>query len=218
MKITDRDKLIIKWFGLFLVLVGIVYFGISPLTKRINTMETERQILQSQMDTTLISLAQETQIKQQETEAILKIQERFDRYILLESAADVEATLLPLLRQYAIEIDYFGITPAQVIAPVTTLRSYSDASYKLKTLIDDYSHTILTPTVLPQTDSQLIMVQVTYILGMSFDDYQSLSDDIDALERALWVSKTNYVFKDSLAELTFDIYMSQEPQLTQANE
>lgn len=209
MKISDRDKLIVKWFGLFLMVTSLWYFGIRPFGQYVASLDTERLTLQSQKEMADLDILMESQIQIDETVALKSIQENFERYTMMHGASEVEAYLRPLLDTYPTRIVYFGVSPAQVISPVTTLKVRSDLSYRLKILVDEYQQMTITPPTLPSTQSQVVMIQVNYQVEMSFEDYQMLLNDIDALDRAHYLSNSSYVFKDAIAELNFNVYMTQ---------
>lgn len=211
MKISERDKLIIKWFGLFLVGVTIWMLGISPLQTKLDEMETSKLSLETQKTMAELDIVQESAIQAQEQEAIAQIQTRFDRYTLFESADKLEAYLLPILSSVAIRTDYFGLSPVAVQTPVTTQKPQIEFDYKLKSLVEDYDRIVKTPPTLPTTQSTVLMVQANYVLGLTFEDYQTLLQTIDGLDHALRLSQSSYVFEDSVGELTFDLYMTQKP-------
>lgn len=212
MKISERDKLIVKWFGLFLIVVGVWFLGLEPFRKQIDILSEEKLNLETRKAVVETTILEEPQVAAQQKKALSQIQERFERYTLFSSAADVEAFLIPLILPYNISFDYFGITQPQVIAPVTTLKTRSNFAYRLKALVDEYDQIGSIQTEVPTTDSNLILVQITYLLRLSFEDYQNLITAIDQLDHALLLSKSSYDIEDGIGELTFDLYMTDKPE------
>jgi len=79
-------------------------------------------------------------------------------------------------------------------------------SYKIKELVDIYNNITTPSPTLPNTQSQLLKTQITYLVNVSFDDYKALLKTIDEMEVTILLSSSEYDFNDKVAELVFDIY------------
>lgn len=213
MNISTRDKLILKWFGIFLAAIALVYFGIFNLGNELQRVSTLHSELEAKRQLVEATLPTYPQVKATERLAEHTLATRLNRYLRPSTSDGVEAFMIPLLLPYNIQLDYFSRTETQVVVPTTTLTLQPDPAYRLKVLIDEFDATPAKDTTLPTTESDILRTQVTYRLSLGFEDYRRLIDGIAAADKALYLSASVYDFKDAAATLTFDLYMSDAPNL-----
>lgn len=206
MKITKRDMAILKWLGLFIAFYLIWTFVFIPMDKKNDANRQELNTLRIQEETTKATLPLRDTIAAQKLNVQTQIESQFGKFFDDSTAAQKEAFFVPFLGQFNVRFQYFEVSSTTVIVPKTTLSAKEKVTYKIKTLIDEYN-SIVTPVIaIPTTESELLKTKITYILGMSFSDFQRMSDEINKLDNSVIITTAAYDFADSSAELTFDIY------------
>ena len=206
MKITKKDLMYLKWLGLFLFVYVFWTFVWLPMSTKLeakqaelSSLKTAQTIAETTIPTYEATLNQETKVK---TEAAALFSKFFD----VQTPAQMEETLIPILTDHRARITYFEATGAMVVIPQTTLQNKEQLTYKIKELVDQYNNITNPTSELPVTESQLLKTQITYILDITFSDYRQLLETIDTMDISILLSSSSYDIKDGSAEMTFDIY------------
>lgn len=206
MKISKRDLAILKWLGIFLAFYLIWTFVFIPMDKKNEANLQHLRELRIQEETTKATLPLRETVAKQKLDAQTMIESQFRKFFDDTTAAQKEAFFVPFLTQFNVRFQYFEVTQTSVVVPKTTLGAKEAATYKIKSLIDEYNSIVAPAVTFPTTESELLKTKITYILGMSFDDFQRMCDAIYALDNSTIITTADYDFKDLNAELTFDIY------------
>jgi len=206
MKLTERDKILLKWLILIALFYSVWVFVLSPLNRIIDTRSAQLSELNLQKTITEATLPLYDSTLLKEKEVNTAIEKQFGQFFDVSSTAKLESYLIPLLNQFNVHYEFFEAVKTIVTAPTTTLSLSDASSYKIKELVDDYNQVVNTAKVLPTTQSTLLKSQVSYTLMMSFNDYIRLTDAIDQLNNSILISKSSYNIIDNTAQLSFDIY------------
>jgi len=206
MKISKRDLAILKWLGIFVAFYLIWTFVFIPMDKKNEVNLQHLKELRIQEQTTKATLPLRESIAQQKLDVQTLIESQFKQFFDDTTAAQKEAFFVPFLSQFNVRFQYFEVTQTVVVVPETTLGAKEVATYKIKALIDEYNSIVAPAVTFPTTESELLKTKITYILGMSFADFQRMSDAINALDNSIIITTADYDFKDLNVELTFDIY------------
>jgi len=206
MKITKKDMMYLKWLGLFVFVYVFWTFIWLPMSSKLEEKQNQlselkaaQTIAQATIPTYEATIAQEAKIK---AEAALLFSKFFD----VQTPAQMENYLIPILTDHNARITYFEVADASVVIPQTTLQNKEQLTYKIKELVDQYNNITSPTTDLPVTESQLLKTQITYILDISFSDYRTLLETIDGMDISILLSSSTYNIKDANAEMTFDLY------------
>jgi hypothetical protein len=206
MKITKKDIMYLKWLALFLFVYVFWTFVWLPMSTKLETkqgelaeLKTAQTIAQATIPTYDATIAQEIKIK---NEATLLFSKFFD----VQTPAQMEDYLIPILTDHKGRITYFEVADASVVIPQTTLQTKDQLTYKIKELVDQYNNITQPTTDLPVTESQLLKTQITYILDISFSEYRNLLETIDEMDISILLSSSSYNIEDASAEMTFDLY------------
>lgn len=206
MKISKRDLAILKWLGLIVVFYLVWAFVFVPMDKKNDVNRTALRNLRIQEETTKITLPLHDSIAAEMKDVQTLIESQFNAFFDASTPAQMESFLVPFLDQFNVKYQYFGVSATTVSIPQTTLSIKEQVTYKIKTLIDEYNQIIAPTVTFPTTDSELLKTKITYVLGMSFNDFLRLSDAIKLLDNSIIITTASYDFADLSAELTFDIY------------
>lgn len=206
MKITKRDLAILKWLGIFIAFYLVWTFVFIPMDKKNDANRLLLKSLRVQEETTKATLPLRESVASEKLDIQALIQSQFNQFFDDSTVAQKEAFFVPFLSQFNVRFQYFEVSPTTVIVPKSTLSAKEQVTYKIRTLIDEYN-SIVTPAVnIPTTKSELLKTKITYILGMSFADFQRMSDAVNKLDNSVIITTAAYDFADATAELTFDIY------------
>jgi hypothetical protein len=196
----------LKWLGLFVFVYVFWTFIWLPMSSKLeekqnllSELRTAQTIAQATIPTYEATIAQEAKIKAEA--AIL-----FSKFFDVQTPAQMEDYLIPILIDHNGHITYFEVADASVVIPQTTLQNKEQLTYKIKELVDQYNNITASTTDLPVTESQLLKTQITYILDITFSDYRTLLETIDGMEISILLSSSTYNIKDANAEITFDLY------------
>lgn len=206
MKITKKDMMYLKWLVLFVFLYAFWTFAWLPMSTNLEAKQAElanlklaQTVAQTTIPTYQATINQEITVK-------AEAQELFSKFFDVGTPAQMEDYLIPILSQHNGRITYFEVADAMVVIPQTTLQSKEQMTYKIKELVDQYNDITAPTTEIPVTESQLLKSKITYILDISFTDYQDLLRTIDAMDMSILLSSSSYQLSDATAELVFDIY------------
>ncbi|TFG82480.1 MAG: hypothetical protein E4G74_02620 [Erysipelotrichales bacterium] len=206
MKVSNRDIAILKWLGLFIGFYLVWSLVLVPMDKKIATNRTALDGLRIQEQTTKATIPLRDSIAAEKNDIRMLVESQFNQFFDDSTPAQMEAFFVPLLSQFNVRFNYFEVSPTTVVAPKTTLSIKEGATYKIKTLIDEYNLIVKPAIEIPTTESELLKTRITYLLSMSFNDFLALSDAIVALDNSILITTAAYDFTDSTVELTFDIY------------
>lgn len=204
----------LKWLGLFLIVYLFWTFVWTPMSNTLSLKQTQLADLKFAQTVALTTIPTYDSVVKQEIEVREKADVLFSKFFDVQTPAQTEATLIPILTQHQGKITFFEVAAATVVIPQTTLQTKEQLTYKIKELVDQYNDITLPSTTLPVTESQLLKTQITYLVTISFANYQTLLRTIDADEQSIILSASDYDTKDSLARLVFDIYSIEKIKLT----
>jgi hypothetical protein len=206
MKISLRDKMLLKWLGLFLVIFLIYQFIYSPIQNNLNAKESELNELIIQKEYTQATLPTYDAVLSTESETRILVLRKFDNFFDEFSADSVEAYLYPLFEKYNGSINYFQTALTQVVVPEIIVNDKEELNYKLKLLVDEYEKNVTVTEEGLVASSDLLKTNITYRLDISFTNYQLLIQEISELRTNILLSNASYVFEDGVASLDFDVY------------
>lgn len=206
MTITKKDLMYLKWLGLFVALYVFWTFIWLPMSTNLETKQQLLAQLKADQQSAQLTLPTYTAVANQEAATKLSAAEKFAKFFDVQTPAETEATLIPILKSHNGRILYFEVTAASVVIPQTTLENKEQLTYKIKELVDNYNDITTTTPELPVTESQLLKTQITYILDVSFANYRALLNTIDAMEVSILLSSSQYDLNDQTATLVFDLY------------
>jgi len=206
MKITKKDIMYLKWLGLFIAIYAFWTYLWLPMTTTLAAKQAELQELEIRYLVAEQTIPTKNTVANQENEAKAKAQLKFAQFFDVLTPAQTEAILVPMIKASGAKISYFQVADATVVIPETTLKLDEQLSYKIKELVDIYNNITTPSPTLPNTQSQLLKTQITYLVNVSFDDYKALLKTIDEMEVTILLSSSEYDFNDKVAELVFDIY------------
>lgn len=214
MTISKKDLMYLKWLGLFVALYAFWTFVWTPMSNTLSLKQTELAELKFAQTVAQTTLPTYDSLVKQEIEVKGKADDLFSKFFDVQTPAQTEATLIPILTQHQGRITFFEVAAATVVIPQTTLQTKEQLTYKIKELVDQYNDITVPSTTLPVTESQLLKTQISYLVVISFDNYQRLLKTIEASDQSIILSTTEYDMKDSLARLVFDIYAIEKIKLT----
>jgi hypothetical protein len=205
MKITDRERELLKWFVFLASLLLIYYFALRILNEQRVALELQRDGLIQEKLIVEQTLPQYNDIKKVRKDTQLLVQDQFDKFVDVYTSDAFEAYLLPLLIENNADILYYQASPMMVVNPETLHHPQEVFNYKLKTLIDAYNQSSQTETLV-SSGSELLKTTVLYELGLSYPDYLNLVDALHDLKLSILLTKSEYQFEDSRASLSLDVY------------
>lgn len=206
MKISQRDKMLLKWLGLFVVIFLIYQFAYSPIQNNLSAKENELNELVIKKAYTQATLPNYDNILKTESETRLLVLRKFDNFFDEFSADSVEAYLYPLFEKHSGNINYFQTALTQVVVPEVLVNDKEVLNYKLKLLVDEYEKNITESKEALIASSDLLKTNITYRLDIRFTNYQLLIQELSELETNILLSSASYVFEDGVANLEFDVY------------
>lgn len=205
MKITDRERQLLKWFVFLAALLLIYYFGLRILNEKLMALEVERDALLQQKLIVEQTLPQYNNIKKVRRDTQLLVQDQFNQFIDVYASDEFEADIVPILIENNADIQYYQASPMMVVNPESLHHPQEVFNYKLKTLIDEYNQRAQTEPVV-STGSELLKTTVLYTLNMSYTDYLNLVDALHDLKLSILLTKSDYQFDDNIASLSLDVY------------
>lgn len=213
MKLSDKDKLLLKWLLLFIGLFVTYQFIYLPIQTNLSLKETELQALVAQKELTEITLPTYDTVMKREEETRDLLDQKFSLFFDEFMAEDVEAYLNPLLTQYNASISYFQASTTQVVIPEVLKNEEEVLNYKIKLLLDEYEKNNQDTTDVELVSSDLLKTIVSYRIDISFTNYQALIQELSLADTSIILSKTDYNFDDRSANLEFDVYSLQKPSV-----
>lgn len=205
MKITARERELLKWFVLLVSIFLIYYFALRIMNEHLVTLEAQRDALAQEKKIVEQTLPQYNDIKKVRKDTQLVVQDQFNKFVDIFASDEFEAELLPLLLENNADILYYQASPMLIVNPETLHHPQEVFNYKLKTLIDEYNQSTQTAPLVT-TGSELLKTTVLYTLNMSFPDYLNLVDALHDLKRSIRLTKSEYHFDDGIASLSLDVY------------
>ena len=224
-EMTDRDKKLLVFLALFVIVVGIGYWGIYPMVKDIlhyNTKITEEQNLKETNELKIAGLPLLEKENESMEEEIRKAKE--DYYPMMTSdEIDKLFTGMALdYNLYAYKMDIRMEEEEAVIEPYV----YSEKNYKLKE--EEAMEVEPLSDIIPSTG--IYAVQVSMRLGSdSEEDLQSFINDLSVdesrhlIKEYSWEDNSRNVISlksngaydmdieyEKILNITIDIYMCQE--------
>jgi len=184
MKITDRERELLKWFVFLASLLLIYYFALRILNEQRVALELQRDGLIQEKLIVEQTLPQYNDIKKVRKDTQLLVQDQFDKFVDVYTSDAFEAYLLPLLIENNADILYYQASPMMVVNPETLHHPQEVFNYKLKTLIDAYNQSSQTETLV-SSGSELLKTTVLYELGLSYPDYLNLVDALHDLKLSI---------------------------------
>ncbi|MDP3441532.1 MAG: hypothetical protein Q8T08_01620 [Ignavibacteria bacterium] len=206
MKITARDKMLLKWLGLFFILFMIYQFVYLPIQNNLSEKESKLAELLTQKEYTQATLPTYDDVLKTEDETRLLVLRKFNSFFDEFSADAVEAYLYPLFDQYEGNINYFQTSLTQVVVPEVLVNEKEVLNYKLKLLVDEYEKNVTETKEALIASSDLLKTSILYRLDISFTNYQLLIQELSELETNILLTSASYVFKDGVANIEFDVY------------
>lgn len=196
----------LKWLGLFLFIYLFWTFVWLPMSNKLQAKQDELSALKTAQTIAETTIPTFEATQNQEIKVKAEAAALFSKFFDVQTPAQMEETLIPILNDHRAKITYFEATDALVVIPQTTLQNKEQLTYKIKELVDQYNDITNPTSELPVTESQLLKTQITYILDISFADYRQLLETIDTMDISILLSSSSYDIKDASAEMTFDIY------------
>lgn len=206
MKLTQKDKILIKWLALFLSLYLIFQFVYTPIQTNLNTKESELDALIAQKEYTEITLPTYDDVLKNESDTRSLLAGRFNHFFAEFEPESIEAFLEPLFTTYNVQINNFQSMITQIVVPEVLVDEKEILNYKIKLLIDEYeknSTEIKSPLI---ASSDLLRTKVMYRIDISFTNYQLLVQELSALDTSVILTNSSYIFEDGVATLDFDVY------------
>lgn len=205
MKITDRERELLKWFVFLAALLLIYYFGLRIMNEKLMALEVEQGILLQEKLIVEQTLPQYNDIKKVRKDTQVLVQDQFNQFIDVYASDEFEADILPIILANNADIQYYQASPMMVVNPESLHHPQEVFNYKLKTLIDAYNQSTQAETVVT-TSSELLKTTVMYTLNMSYSDYLNLVDALHDLKLSILLTKSDYQFEDNIASLNLDVY------------
>lgn len=213
MKLSVKDKLLLKWLLLFIGLFVTYQFIYLPIQTNLSTKETELQELIAQKELTEITLPTYDTVMQREKETRDLLDQKFSLFFDEFMTEDLEAYINPILTQYNASISYFQASLTQVVIPEVLKNEEEILNYKIKVLLDEYEKNNQDTTEVELVSSDLLKTVISYRVDISFINYQSLIQELSLANTSIILSKTDYNFDDRSANLEFDVYSLQKPSV-----
>jgi len=206
MTITKKDLVYLKWLLLFAALYLFWTFLWLPMSNNLDAKRAELANLKIQQQIAQETLPTYQTVIDNEIKAKADASAKFNLFFDVKTPAETEAILIPILTANHGVINFFEVSAAAIVIPQTTLQTKEQLTYKIKELVDAYNHITTPSTELPVTESQLLKTQITYIIDISFTNYQKLLAEIDGMDVSILLSSSQYNLHDQSAEIVFDIY------------
>lgn len=213
MKLSDKDKLLLKWLLLFVGLFIIYQFIYLPIQTNLIEKETRVQELQLQKQITEATLPTYDTVMQREVETRELLNQKFSLFFDEFKAEDLESYLNPLFIKYNANINYFQASLTQVVIPEVLKNEEEILNYKIKVLLDEYEKNITEVSTEELVSSDLLKTIISYRVDISFTNYQALIQELSISKTSIILSKTDYDFDDRSANLEFDVYSLQKPSI-----
>ena len=201
MKLSDKDKLLLKWLLLFIGLFLTYQFIYLPIQTNLSLKESELQELIIQKELTEITLPTYDTVMKREEETRDLLDQKFSLFFDEFKAEDLETYLNPLLTQYNASISYFQASITQVVIPEVLKNEEEVLNYKIKLLLDEYEKNNQDTTEIELVSSDLLKTIVSYRIDISFTNYQALIQDLSLANTSIILSKTDYNFDDRSANM-----------------
>lgn len=211
MKLSDRDKLLLKWLLLFVGLFVTYQFAYLPISTNLSQKEAQLQELVTQKEITEATLPTYDDVMQKEKDTREILNQKFSLFFDEFKAEDLEAYLNPILSQYNASIVYFQASLTQVVIPEVLKNEEEILNYKIKLLLDEYENNVSESSEVELVSSDLLKTVISYRVDMSFTNYQALIQELSLANTSIILSKTEYNFDDRSANLEFDVYSLQKP-------
>lgn len=211
MKLSDRDKLLLKWLLLFVGLFVTYQFAYLPISTNLSQKEAQLQELVTQKEITEATLPTYDDVMQREKNTREILNQKFSLFFDEFKAEDLEAYLNPILSQYNASIVYFQASLTQVVIPEVLKNEEEILNYKIKLLLDEYENNVSETSEVELVSSDLLKTVISYRVDMSFTNYQALIQELSLANTSIILSKTEYNFDDRSANLEFDVYSLQKP-------
>lgn len=211
MKLSDRDKLLLKWLLLFIGLFVTYQFAYLPISTNLSQKEAQLQELVTQKEITEATLPTYDEVMQKEKDTRDILNQKFSLFFDEFKAEDLEAYLNPILSQYNASIVYFQASLTQVVIPEVLKNEEEILNYKIKLLLDEYENNVSETSEVELVSSDLLKTVISYRVDMSFTNYQALIQELSLANTSIILSKTEYNFNDRSANLEFDVYSLQKP-------
>lgn len=213
MKLSDKDKLLLKWLLLFIGLFVIYQFIYLPIQTNLSEKETLVQELQLQKEITEVTLPTYDAVIQREKETRELLNQKFSLFFDEFKPEDLEAYLNPLLVEFNANINYFQASLTQVVIPEVLKDEEEILNYKIKVLLDEYEKNTTETSEEELVSSDLLKTIINYRVDISFTNYQALIQELSLADTSIILSKSDYNFDDRSANLEFDVYSLQKPSI-----
>lgn len=205
MKITDRDRELLKWLAFFVAVLVLWYLVFKPMNEKLIGLENERAILIQEKLIVEQTLPKYDDFKKIRKDTQALVQDKFNKFVDVYASEEFEALLLPLLISNNADIQYYQASPLLIVNPETLAHPQEVFNYKLKTLIDAFNQSTSIEAV-TTSGSELLKTSVQYTLGIAYADYLNLVDALRDLKLSIILTKSDYQFEDSQASISLDVY------------
>ena len=146
MTITKKDLMYLKWLGLFVFVYAFWTFVWLPMSTTLENKQKELSDLKTAQMTAQLTLPTYNAVVTQEAAIKADAAEKFSKFFDVQTPAETEAYLIPILNAHRGRILYFEVAAATVVIPQTTLENKEQLTYKIKELVDTYNQiTTTTP-------------------------------------------------------------------------
>jgi|GEM_PF-3127505 len=213
MKLSIKDKMLLKWLILFVGLFVTYQFIYLPIQTNLNDKESQVQELQFQKELTESTLPTYDTVMQKEEETRDLLNQKFSLFFDAFKPEDLEAYLNPLLIEYNARINYFQASLTQVVIPEILKNEEEILNYRIKLLLDEFENNTTGSTNEKLVSSDLLKTVVSYRVDISFTNYQALIQALSLANTSIILSKSDYNFDDRSADLEFDVYSLQKPSV-----
>lgn len=210
MKLTQKDKILLKWLVLFISLYLIFQFVYTPIQTNLSAKESELDALIAQKAYTEITLPTYDDVLKNERDTHSLLSGRFNHFFEEFEPESIESFIEPIFIRHNAQINYFQASITQIVVPEVLIDEKEILNYKIKLLIDEYEKNTtesITPII---ATSDLLRTRVTYRIDIGFANYQLLIQELSELEYSVVLASSSYLFDDRIATLDFDVYSLQK--------
>lgn len=210
MKLTQKDKILLKWLVLFISLYLIFQFVYTPIQTNLSAKESELDALIAQKAYTEITLPTYDDVLKNERDTRSLLSGRFNHFFEEFEPESIESFIEPIFIRHNAQINYFQASITQIVVPEVLIDEKEILNYKIKLLIDEYEKNTtesITPII---ATSDLLRTRVTYRIDIGFANYQLLIQELSELEYSVVLASSSYLFDDRIATLDFDVYSLQK--------
>ncbi|KAF0223929.1 MAG: hypothetical protein FD179_1614 [Erysipelotrichaceae bacterium] len=211
MKVTRRERNLLAFLLLIGTIALVFVFVITPLQSSIDTQKSLNTSLTDQKVLIDAQLLAGTGLSAKVQKALDDVNLEFTKIEAPISSEEFELRLQPIL-----VINEIGIISWIVNDPIITtpnLPTYENSGYvyKLKELVDNYNGKGAPTSIIPISNSELVMTTVIFTFSSSYIDYIEVLDAIVGWNSTVFVSSTSRDNTTGAAVIAIDFYSIEKP-------